>query len=53
MAQEWQRGATPRPRSGVAAALCWSSRERYPTSKVTETQVRQWVLRESIRGQTD
>jgi len=26
--------------------------ERYPTSKVRETQVRQSVLREGIRGQT-
>ena len=25
---------------------------RYPTSKVRETQVRQWVLGEGIRGQT-
>ena len=27
MVQEWQRGATPRPRSGTAAVLCWSSHE--------------------------
>ena len=27
--------------------------KRYPISKVRETQVRQWVLREGIRGQTD
>ena len=27
--------------------------KRYPTSKVRETQVRQWALREGIRGQTD
>ena len=26
--------------------------KRYPTSKVRETQVRQWVLQEGIRGQT-
>ena len=26
--------------------------KRYPTSKVRETQVRQWMLREGIRGQT-
>ena len=26
--------------------------KRYPTSKVRETQVRWWVLREDIRGQT-
>ena len=26
--------------------------KRYPTSKVRETQVRRWVLREGIRGQT-
>ena len=29
-AQERLRGATPRPRSGAAAALCWSSREEIP-----------------------
>ena len=29
--QEGQRGGdTPRPRSGAAAALCWSSREEIP-----------------------
>ena len=27
--------------------------ERYPTPKVRETQVRWYVLREGIRGQTD
>ena len=27
--------------------------KRYPTSKVRETQVRWWSLREDIRGQTD
>ena len=26
--------------------------KRYPTSKVRETQVRQWVLQEGIRGQS-
>ena len=26
--------------------------KRYPTSKVRGTQVRQWALREAIRGQT-
>ena len=26
--------------------------KRYPTSKVRETQVRRWVMREGIRGQT-
>ena len=26
--------------------------ERYPTSKVRETQLRWWVLLEGIRGQT-
>ena len=26
--------------------------KRYPTSKVRETQVRQWVLQEGIREQT-
>ena len=29
-AQAWPRGATPRPRSGAVAALCWSSREEIP-----------------------
>ena len=28
--QEWQRGATPCPRSGAAAALSWSSHEDMP-----------------------
>ena len=27
---EWPRGDTPHPRSGVGAALCWSSREEIP-----------------------
>ena len=26
----WPRGATPRPRSGAAAALCWNSFEEIP-----------------------
>ena len=30
MVQQWLRGDTPRPRSGAAAALCWSSREEIP-----------------------
>ena len=29
-AQDWPRGATPRPRSGTVAALCWSSCEEIP-----------------------
>ena len=29
-AEAWLRGATPRPRSGAAAALCWSSHEEIP-----------------------
>ena len=29
-AQEWPKGATPRPRCGAVAALCWSSREEIP-----------------------
>ena len=34
--------------------LCFAEAavERYPTSKVRETQVRQWVLQEGIRGHT-
>ena len=27
---QWPRGATPHPRSGAAAALCWSSHEEIP-----------------------
>ena len=27
--------------------------KRYPTYKVRESQIRRWVLREAIRGQTD
>ena len=27
---QWLRGATPHPRSGAAAALCWSSHEEIP-----------------------
>ena len=30
MAQEWPRGAPPRPRSGAVAVLCWSSPEEIP-----------------------
>ena len=29
-AEAQPRGATPHPRSGAAAALCWSSREEIP-----------------------
>ena len=36
------------PRLGFAGAAV----KRYPMTKVRETQIRQWVLRESIRGQT-
>ena len=34
--------------------LCFAGAalERYPTSKVRETQVRRWMLQEGIRGQT-
>ena len=28
--RDWQTGDNPRPRSGVAAMLCWSSREEIP-----------------------
>ena len=51
-AKAWGRGATPRPSSGAAVALFWSNRKEIPTSKVRETQVRQWALRKGIRGQT-
>ena len=37
----------PHPNSGAGAV------RRYPTSKVREIPVRQEVLREGIRGQTD
>ena len=30
---QWPRGATPHPRSGAAAALCWSSHEERPHVK--------------------
>ena len=33
-AQERLRGATPCPRSGAVAVLCWSNHEDIPTSKV-------------------
>ena len=59
------RGDTPCSRSGGAAEkmpfvqhkeqwlrFAGATVKRYPTSKVRETQVRQWVLREGIRGQT-
>ena len=51
-AEAQPRGATPRPRSGAEAALCWSSREEIPPSKVRETQVRWQALREGVREQT-
>ena len=39
---------------GKEQRLCFAiaATKRYPMSKVRETQVRQWVLREGIRGQT-
>ena len=40
------RRAIPHSRSGGAAV------RRYPLSKVRETQVRRYMLREGIRGQT-
>ena len=40
---------------GKEQLLCFAgvAVKRYPMSKVRETPVRQYVLRESIRGQTD
>ena len=58
------QGATPCRRSGAAAEtsnlmskaqrlhFAGAAVKRHPTPKVRETQVRQWVLREGIRGQT-
>ena len=39
---------------GKEQQLCFAGAavKRYPMTKVRETQIRQWVLRESIRGQT-
>ena len=49
---QW-RGATPF--QGKEQGLCFDGAavKRYPMSKLRETQVRQWALREGIRGQTD
>ena len=40
---------------GKEQRLCFAvaAVKRYPTSKVRETQVRRYALREGIRGQTD
>ena len=52
-AEVQSRGATPRPRSGAVAALCWNSREEIPHVQGKRNPGKTVGMRDGIRGQTD